>query len=308
MVKAKTDKISIIGAGTVGSHTAYKIATLQLSKKLVLVDIDKNLCLSRAADISDACAVHDIKANIIATNNYSEICDSSVVVVTAGFPRKPGMTREELIAKNAGIVKDICQNIKKYCKHAIVIIVTNPLDIMTFLAFRTLEMPREHVIGMSGVLDTARLWNQIWQKTHCLESFTDIFVGGNHGELMFLLTKLNKNHKKAQIITDDIIAATKNRGKEIVDFGFGSAFFGPSEACAYMVENILGNTKKIITASVYLSGEYDLHDLCLGVPVQLSSKGINKIIEVNLSETEQKGLHSAAQYLREQIKFLSSLF
>ncbi len=298
-------KISVIGAGNVGSLTAMRIASDGLGDVL-LIDILKGLAHGKALDLEDARSLLKYNYNLKGSDDISQIKDSDIVVVTAGLARKPGMTREELLAKNALILKDICLKIKELAKKAIVIIVTNPLDIMTFYALKITGFKPNKLFGMGISLDTARFNNLIAGELNLPVTDIDALVIGAHGEGMLPLPAFAKVKGVAldEFLSDEqvssLIARTINRGAEIVaNLGSGSAFFAPSAAIAAIVKAIVKDEKRTIGVCSYLNGQYGIKDSCIGVPCRLGKDGIEQIIELDLSGEEKEKLTKSALFVAE---------
>jgi len=304
-------KISIIGAGNVGALSAMRIAQYNLGD-IFLVDIAKGLAEGKSLDLADAQAVLGLDYNIRGSDDINSIRDSDIVVITAGLARRPGMTREELLAKNSQILKEVCLNVKKLASQAIVIVVTNPLDLMTYLALKITGFAKNKVLGMGSSLDSSRFANLIAQELKIAASSVEAMVIGAHGEGMLPLAKHTKikgvsleeflNGDKMESLTKRTI----NRGAEIVALlGSGSAFFAPSAAVAQMVRSITKDEKKIIGACAYLEGEYGIKGICMGVPCRLGRGGIENIIELDLTGQEQEELSRSAYSIRTLLKQLS---
>lgn len=304
-------KISIIGAGAVGATLAQRIVESSLAD-VVLVDIVKGVACGKALDLSDASPIIGHERNIIGTDDYSAIKNSDIVVVTAGFPRKPGMTRDDLISKNAKIVGEISSHIRIHAQNSIVIIVTNPLDTMVYLAYKTTGFDRARVLGMAGVLDGSRLIYLIAEELKAPRSSVQTYVLGSHGDTMVpLISHTSVSGKKAEeVIPADklsaIVKRTADRGAEIVSLlGSGSAYYSPSAAVFRMISAIINDTKETLVASAYLSGEYGLRDLAIGVPCVIGRNGMEKIVELKLSDTEKSAFLKSAQNIRSSLKDLS---
>lgn len=304
-------KISIIGAGNVGALSAMRIAELGLGD-IVLIDIAKGLARGKGLDLEDSRSITKVNCDIQGSDDINSITDSDIIVVTAGLARKPGMTREELLAKNSSILKEVCLNIKKFAPRAIVIIVTNPLDLMAYLALKVTGFPKNRVIGMGVSLDAARFANLISQELNLDPSDILPVVIGAHGEGMLPLpshTKirglsLEKSLSKEKI--DSLIKRTVGRGAEIVaNLGSGSAFFAPSAAVAEMVKAIAKDEKKILGACAYLDGEYGIKNICIGVQVCLGKNGIEDIIELELGDSEKNELLNSAKSIQNLLKQLT---
>ncbi|MDD5196528.1 MAG: malate dehydrogenase [Candidatus Omnitrophica bacterium] len=303
-------KISIIGAGNVGALSAMRIAQYNLGD-IFLVDIAKGLARGKSLDLADAQAVLGFDYNIQGSDDISSIKDSDIVVITAGLARKPGMTREELLAKNSQILKDVCVNIKELASQAIVMVVTNPLDLMTYLALKTTGFARNKVLGMGSSLDSSRLANLIARELKLPATSVETMVIGAHGEGMLPLARHTKikGVSLEEFLSDEkmegLTKGTIGRGAEIVALlGSGSAFFAPSAAVAQMVKIIAKDEKKIIGACAYLDGEYGIKDICIGVPCRLGRAGIEKIIELDLTDKEKKELMHSADSIRNLLKQL----
>ncbi len=303
-------KISVIGAGQVCATTALRIAEKQLAKEVVRVDIVEGLAKGKALDMSQAPHIegHDVK--IKGTESFEEIKDSDIIVCTAGLTRKPGMTREDLIEKNKEIVKSVCENIKKYAPNCILIMVTNPLDLMSYLALKVTGFDSRKVIGMAGVLDSARFGSLIAEELKVSKSDVKPVVLGGHGDSMVALpeyTKVNGvplSELMAQEKIKEISERTRQGGAEIVQHLKTSAFYAPGSSIARMVEFICRDSKEVLPASVYLNGEYGYKDIFLGVPVKLGKAGVEGIVELKLSENSKKALDNSAEITKKNIESL----
>ena len=303
-------KVSIIGAGAVGATLAQRVLESG-SADVVLLDIIKNMAVGKAFDLLDASPIVGHERAITGTDDYKEIASSDVVVVTAGLARKPGMTREDLIAKNAQIVKGVCENIKRYAPDSIVIVVTNPLDTMTFLACKATGFKRGKVFGMAGVLDASRFVYLIASELKIPRSSIQTYMLGSHGDTMVpILSKTTisgvpvlKVIPKERL--DAIIKRTCDRGAEIVSlFGTGSAYYSPSAAAFRMVNSVLKDSKETLTASAYLNGEYGLNDIAIGVPCKIGKGGIGEIVELELSEEEKASFLKSAKVIKSSIDLI----
>lgn len=300
-------KISIIGAGNVGSLTAMRLAQEGLGE-IVLIDIAKGLAKARAFDLEDAQCILKYNYSIKGTDDINEIKDSDIIVITAGLTRKPGMTREELLNKNAEILKDISLKIKKITPQSLIIVVTNPLDLMTYLALRITAFNSCRVLGMGISLDAARFASFISKELNIPVADIDACVIGSHGEGMLPLPRFTniKGVALDEFIDDkklkELMNKTINRGAEIVSLlGSGSAYFAPSAAIAAVVKAIVRDEKRIIGVCAYLNGEYGLKDVCIGVPCRLGRQGIEKIIELDLNKEEKEAFLASATNLKETI-------
>jgi len=300
-------KISIIGAGNVGSTAGFCIAQKKLGD-VVLVDIVESV-KGKALDILEAMPYFGSDSKITGTTDYKEIENSDIVVVTAGLPRRPGMTREDLLEKNTQIVRSVCENIKKYAPNAIVIVVTNPLDLMCYVALKTTGFDKKKVIGMAGALDSARFKAFIAEKVQVSISDVDTIVVGSHGSSM--VPVIEHTTIKGKPITGlikqesikELVERTRNGGMEIVNYlGTGSAYYAPATSVTQMAEAIIKDSKKIMPASVYVEGEYGYEDIFLGVPVILGKNGAEKIVELKLSKETKQLLDRSADAIKENIK------
>ena len=294
-------KISVIGAGNVGSLTAMRIAQDGLGDVL-LIDVVKGLAHGKALDLEDARALLKCNYNISGSDDITRIKDSDIVVVTAGLARKPGMSREELLLKNAQILKEVCLKIKELAKKAIVIVVTNPLDIMTLYALKITGFKPERLFGMGISLDTARFANLIAAELNLPVTDIEALVIGAHGEAMLPLPGFSKIKGVAldEFLNEEkinsLVSRTGARGAEIVaNLGTGSAFFAPSAAIAGIVKAIVKDEKRTLGLCAYLDGQYGIKDSCIGVPCRLGKNGIEQIIELNLLAEEKARLIKSAQ-------------
>jgi malate dehydrogenase len=297
-------KVAIIGAGAVGATLAQRVLEGGLAD-VVLVDIMRGMAEGKACDLSDAAPIIGHTRDITGTDDYGEIKGSGIVVITAGFPRKPGMTREDLISKNAAIVKDVASRIKAYAPDSIIIVVTNPLDSMTYLACKTTGFPRYRVFGMAGVLDGARFVNLISQELNVPRSSVSTYILGSHGDTMVPLiskTKIGSRSIKEALSEErlkKIVSRTRERGAEIVRlFGSGSAYYSPSAAVYKMIDVIMNDKKETLVVSACLNGEYGLSEVCMGVPCILGEKGIEKIVELELDEDERDSFSRSARSIK----------
>lgn len=298
------NKISIIGAGFVGATAAHWCAAKELGD-VVLVDIVNGMPQGKALDLLEAGPIEGYDLKIIGTNDYADTANSDIVVITAGLPRKPGMTREDLVATNARIVGEVVTQVVKHSPNAILILVTNPLDTMVYLAKKISGFPRERVIGQAGVLDGARMRAFMALEMNVAVENTHAFVLGGHGDEMVPLPRYSTiaGIPMTELLTQDridfIVERTRKGGGEIVALlKNGSAFFAPSAATMHMVEAILKDRKEIMPCSIFLEGEYGINDLCFGVPVKLGAKGVEQIIEIKLTDEEREAMHKSAELVR----------
>ncbi len=288
-------KISIIGAGFVGATAAHWAAAKELGD-IVLVDILEGIPQGKALDLFESAPIEGFDSNVIGTNTYEETKGSDIVVITSGVPRKPGMSREDLLDINRKIIESVVAEVTAKSPNAILIMVTNPLDTMTYLAFKKSGLPRERVMGMAGVLDTARYRAFIAMELGVSVEDIQALILGGHGDEMVPLPRyttvcgipLSQLLPKEKI--DKLVDRTRKGGGEIVNLlKTGSAFYAPSAGVIQMAEAILKDKKRVLPSCVYLNGEYGLKDICFGVPVKLGEKGVESIIELDLTE-EEKGL------------------
>jgi malate dehydrogenase len=295
--------ITIIGTGRVGSSTAAMLALKELDD-LMLIDIVPNLPQGEALDLGHALAELGIDIRVRGSNDYSDMRGSDLVVVTAGFPRKPGMTREELVGKNAEVVRSIAGNIKKYAPDSIVILTTNPLDPMIYLMYKLLGFPRERVIGFSGILDSRRLAYYASLKLGVAPSSISPVVIGQHGEKMFPVPRLSSvagvplTQVMSQKDIEEIVKQTIDAGAEVTKLRGFSSNWAPGAGVAVMAESIKRDLKRVFFASVYLDGEYGVKDVTVNVPVVLGRRGVEKVLELPLTDEERKGFLASVDAIR----------
>jgi malate dehydrogenase len=303
-------KIAIIGAGAVGATTAQRIAEKELGD-VVMTDIVEGLPQGKALDLQEAGPLFGYDSKITGTNDYMEIEGSDVVVITAGIARKPGMTREDLLRINTKIIKEVSQNIAKYAPDSVVITVTNPLDIMTYVTMKTTGFEPKRVFGMSGVLDSGRFAGFIAMELKCSVRDISAMVLGGHGDMMVPLPRFTAVSGVPMTELMDVstiqrlVDRTINGGAEIVNLlKTGSAFYAPSAAVTNMVEAVIKDTGRIMPACAYLDGEYGKKNIYLGVPVKLSRIGVEKIVELELTQNEQKALDRSAEIVESGISLI----
>ncbi|MDO7906104.1 malate dehydrogenase [Paenibacillus sp. JX-17] len=309
----KRRKITVVGAGFTGATTALMLAQKELGD-VVLLDIPQleNPTKGKALDMFEASPVQGFDSKIIGTSNYEEAAGSDIVIITAGIARKPGMSRDDLVNTNAGIVKSVCENIVRYCPDSIVIILSNPVDAMTYAAFQSLGFPKNRVIGQSGVLDTARYCAFIAEELNVSVEDVRGFVLGGHGDDMVPLVRYSsvggipiETLIPAERI-ESIVQRTRVGGGEIVNLlGNGSAYYAPAASLVQMTEAILKDKKRIIPVIAYLEGEYGYDDLFLGVPALLGGDGIEKIFELELTAEEKAALDKSAESVRHVTKVVN---
>lgn len=309
----KRRKISIVGSGFTGATTALMVAQKELGD-VVLVDIPQmeKPTQGKALDMLEASPVQGFDANIIGTSDYANIKDSDVVIVTAGIARKPGMSRDDLVNTNAGIMKSVAQEIKKYAPETFIVVLSNPVDAMTYTIFKETGFPKERVIGQSGILDTARFRTFIAQELNLSVKDITGFVLGGHGDDMVPLIRYSYagGIPLETLIPKDrlesIVERTRKGGGEIVELlGNGSAYYAPAAALTEMTEAILKDQRRVLPAIAYLEGEYGYHDLYLGVPVILGGKGIEQVIELELTTDEKAALDKSVESVKNVMKVLN---
>jgi len=308
-------KVTVVGAGAVGATCADNIARKELANELVLVDIKEGIAEGKAQDMMQTAALLGFDTRITgSTNDYAKTADSDVVVVTSGLPRKPGMTREELIGVNAGIVKSVTENILKYSPNTIIIVISNPMDTMTYLALSTTKLPKNRIIGMGGALDSARFRYQLSQHLGCSPADLNAVVVGGHGDTtMIPLIRLAtwNSVPVANFLNEEqqkkIIADTMVGGATLTKLIGTSAWYAPGAAGAALVESIVRDEKKLFTCCVALDGEYGQNDICLGVPVIIGKNGWEKIVDFKLNSTEQAEFDKSAAAVRSMNDVLKTL-
>lgn len=300
------NKITVVGAGNVGATAAQRIAEKELARTVVMVDVAEGIPQGKGLDQWQSAPIEGFDARVIGTNGYEETAGSDIVVITAGIARKPGMSRDDLLNTNAGIVKSVSEQVKQTSPNAIVIVVSNPLDVMCWVAKEVTGFPRERVIGMAGVLDTARY--RAFLATALDVSVRDIqaMVLGGHGDTMVPLISYTSvsgipiTQLMERATLDAIVDRTRNGGAEIVKhLKTGSAYYAPSAGAVQMVEAIVNDQKRILPCSAWLDGEYGMQGLYLGVPVKLGRNGMERIVEVTLTDDERAALAKSAEAVRE---------
>lgn len=309
----KRKKISVIGAGFVGSTCAHWAAQRELGN-VVLLDINEGTAKGKALDLFEASPVDGFDSMVTGTDSYKDIADSDVVIVTAGIPRKPGMSRDDLLATNAKIMKTVCEGIKENAPNSVVIIVSNPLDAMTYIAHQTLGFDTNRVIGMAGILDSARFRAFIAEETGVSVKDIQAFVLGGHGDTMVPMPRhctvggvpLTEMLPKEKI--DQIVDRTRKGGAEIVaHLKTGSAYYAPSRSAVEMAEAILKDQNRILPCAAYLKGQYGYENLFVGVLCQLGGSGLEKVIELKLNEEEKAGLENSVNAVKGLMSDLEKL-
>lgn len=307
-------KISVIGAGNVGATLAQRLAEKELSKYVAMVDVAEGIPQGKALDIQESAPIYGYDTQMLGSNTYEVIKDSDIVIVTAGLPRKPGMSRDDLLDANAKIMTQVCENIKKEAPNATVIIVSNPLDAMCHVALQVTGFPHKRVFGMAGVLDAARFRTFIAEALDVSVEQVEAFVLGGHGDSMVPLVRYTTiaGIPIADLLPQDKIEAlvtrTRNGGAEIVQYlKTGSAYYAPSASVVDMVESIVKDKKKILPCSVYLTGEYGIKNLYVGVPVKLGKNGIEQILELQLSDKERQELNVSIEDVKQNVEKLKTM-
>jgi malate dehydrogenase len=305
-------KISIIGAGNIGSTIAYLLTNKQLVKEIVLLDILEGIPQGKALDILESTPIELSDTKIIGTNDYINTSSSDIIIITAGLTRKPGMSRNDLLFTNVEIVKSVTEKIVTFSPQSIILMVSNPLDVMAYVALKVSSFERHRVIGMAGVLDSARFRLFIANELNVSVNDVHTLVLGGHGDSMVPLlnyTSVNGIPIKEMLPLPKInklIERTRNGGIEIVNYlRTGSAYYAPAASTLEMIESIIKNQNKILPCSVWLEGEYGLADTFCGVPVKLGRNGVEEIIILNLSDDELESLHKSASEVKENIKALN---
>ena len=310
-----TMKITVVGAGNVGASCAEYIAMKELADQVVLLDIKEGFAEGKAMDLNQCATLNGFNSHIIgSTNDYSKTAGSSVVVITSGIPRKPGMTREELIGTNAGIVKSVTENLLKYSPEAIVVVISNPMDTMTYLAAKSSGLPKNRIIGMGGILDSARFKYRLSEAMQCNPNDVQGVVIGGHGDTtMIPLTRLaTRNSAPAsQYLTAEQMQSVDQEtmvgGATLTKLLGTSAWYAPGAAGAALVEAIVRDQKKVMPCCVYLEGEYGQSDICIGVPVVIGKNGWEEIVDYNLTAEEQARFNASADAVRKMNDVLSEM-
>jgi len=308
-------KITVVGAGAVGATCADNIVRKELAQEVILLDIKEGLAEGKAQDMMQTATLLGFDTRISgSTSDYSKTAGSDVVVITSGLPRKPGMTREELIGTNAGIVKGVVDNILKHSPDAIIIIISNPMDTMTYLALTSSKLPKNRIIGMGGTLDSSRFKYQLSRHLGCSPADLNAIVVGGHGDTTMIpliskatwnsipVTKFLSEEQQKQIVNDTMVG-----GATLTKLIGTSAWYAPGAAGAALVESIVRDEKKLFTCCVYLDGEFGQKDICLGVPVVIGKNGWEKIVDVELNEEEQAAFKKSADAVRSMNDVLKTL-
>jgi malate dehydrogenase len=303
------NKITVVGAGNVGATTAQRVAEKELAKTVVMVDVVEGIPQGKGLDQWESAPIEMFDSRVIGTNGYDETADSDIVIITAGIARKPGMSRDDLLNTNAGIVKSVSEQIKRTSPNAIIIMVSNPLDVMAWVAKEVTGFPRERVLGMAGVLDTARYRSFIAEALDVSVHDIQAMVLGGHGDTMVPLISYTSvsgipiTQLMDRATLDKIVDRARNGGAEIVKYlKTGSAYYAPSAGAVQMAEAIVKDQKRILPCAAWLEGEYGMSGLFLGVPCKLGRKGLEKVVEIELTSKERVDLGKSADAVREPMK------
>ena len=308
-------KVTVIGAGNVGASCANVLVVNEITDHVILLDVKEGISEGKAIDIMQTAALLGFDSTIVGcTNDYEKTANSDVVVITSGIPRKPGMTREELIGVNAGIVKSVAENALKYSPNAIFVIVSNPMDTMAYLTYKALGLPKNRVIGMGGALDTARFKYYLSKEMKANPNEVHCMVFGGHGDTTMLPLVRFASYKGRQVADildketiDQVVKNTMVGGATLTSYLGTSAWYAPGAAVAYLVRSIVHDKKKIIPCSVYLDGEYGQSDIFLGVPIVVGENGVEEIIDYKLNAEESALFEKGAQTVRETNNVLKEL-
>lgn len=294
-------KITVIGAGNVGATAAQRLADKELANEVVLIDVVEGMPQGKGLDMYEAAPVEGTDSRVLGTNSYDDTANSDIIVITAGLARKPGMSRDDLQATNAGIVKSVTEQAVAKSPNSILVVVSNPLDVMTYVAWKVSGFPRQRVMGMAGVLDSARFRTFISMELKVSVEDVSAFVLGGHGDSMVPLPRYSTvagiplPDLMDQATIDRLVKRTRDGGIEIVNFlKTGSAYYAPSAAAVQMVEAIVKDKKRILPSAVWLQGEYGQNDVVVGVPIKIGKKGMEEIIQIKLTADEQAALNKSA--------------
>lgn len=308
-------KVTVVGAGAVGATCAENIIRKQLVEEVVLLDIKEGLAEGKAMDMMQTATLNGFDTKITgSTNDYSKTAGSKVVVITSGLPRKPGMTREELIGTNAGIVKSVTDNILKYSPDTILIVISNPMDTMTYLSAKASGLPKERVIGMGGILDSSRFKFRLSEAIGCSPNDLQGVVIGGHGDTTMIPLARHATYQSSPVANfltperlDQVVSDTMVGGATLTKLIGTSAWYAPGAAGAYLVESIVRDQKKMFPCCAYLDGEYGQTDICIGVPVIVGANGIEKIVEYDLNDEEKAKFDKSAEAVRNMNSVLKDM-
>ena len=308
-------KVTIVGAGNVGASCAEYILIKQIAEEVILVDIKDGFAEGKALDLTQTTSTLGFKSKVLGvTNDYEKTSNSNVVVITSGIPRKPGMTREELIGINAGIVKSVSENLLKFSPNAIIIVVSNPMDTMTYLVNKSFNIPKNRIIGMGGILDSSRFKTYISKSSGYPQDQIEAMVIGGHGDTtMIPLTSLAKcnNELLTDILSEDevikIASDTMVGGATLTKLLGTSAWYAPGASVSYLVNAIVNDTKEVLPCSVLLEGEYGVEDLCIGVPVKIGKNGFEEVIQLDLNNKDLEMFQNSVSAVKETNSALDGL-
>ena len=308
-------KVTVVGAGNVGATCANVLAFNEVAEEVVMLDIKEGISEGKAMDMMQTAQLLGFDTRLVGcTNDYAKTANSDVCVITSGIPRKPGMTREELLGVNAGIVKGVAENLLKYSPNAIIVCISNPMDTMTYLALKALKLPKNRVIGMGGALDSSRFKYFLSQALGCNANEVEGFVIGGHGDTTMIPMARFATYKGMPVTNflsaeklDEVVKSTMVGGATLTGLLGTSAWDAPGAAGAFVVESIIHDQKKMIPCSVLLEGEYGESDLCIGVPVILGKNGIEKIVELDLNADEKAKFKASAESVRGNVNALKDL-
>lgn len=308
-------KVTVVGAGAVGATCAENIARKELAQEVVLLDIKEGLAEGKAMDMNQCATLNGYDTKVIgSTNDYSATAGSKVCVITSGIPRKPGMTREELIGTNAGIVKTVTENLLKHSPDTILVVISNPMDTMTYLSAKSSGLPKERVIGMGGILDSSRFKYRLSEAIDCSPNDLQGVVIGGHGDTTMIPLIDHATYNSAPVANflsqeqqESVVKETMVGGATLTKLIGTSAWYAPGAAGAYLVESIVKDQKKLFPCSVYLDGEYGESDICIGVPVTVGTNGIEKIVEYNLNDDEKEKFAASAEAVRKMNSVLGEM-
>ena len=308
-------KVTIVGAGNVGASCAEYILIKQIANEVILLDIKDGFAEGKALDLTQTTSTLGFKSKVLGvTNEYEKTSNSDVVVITSGIPRKPGMTREELIGINAGIVKSVSENLLKFSPNAIIIVVSNPMDTMTYLVNKSFNIPKNRIIGMGGILDSSRFKTYISKSTgHPQDQIEAMVIGGHGDTTMIPLTSLAKcnNELLTNILSEDevskIASDTMVGGATLTKLLGTSAWYAPGASVSYLVNAIVNDTKEVLPCSVLLEGEYDVKDLCIGVPVKIGKNGFEEVVQLDLNNKDLEMFQNSVSAVKETNSALDGL-
>ena len=308
-------KVTIVGAGNVGASCAEYILIKEIVDEIILLDIKEGFAEGKALDLTQTTSSLGFKSKVKGvTNDYNSTSDSDIVVITSGIPRKPGMTREELIGINADIVKSVSENLLRHSPQAIIIVVSNPMDTMTYLINKSFDISKNRIIGMGGILDSSRFKTYISQATNISQHDIEAMVIGGHGDTtMIPLTSVSKCNNKflSEIVSDDVIkkisADTMIGGATLTRLLGTSAWYAPGASVSYLVNAIINDTKEILPCSVYLEGEYNSSDLCIGVPVIIGVNGFEEVVHIDINKKEMEMFENSVKAVKQTNLALNGL-